>query len=110
MARFLRPEAKSLKGLAIGAVLLAGALALAGCMGSGRTASRKVSRAPAAQAEPAYETDLPPSDVPQASGYAPAPGYAAAPGAPPAEGYAQAPAYAPATAYTPAPGYAPAPA
>jgi len=76
MARFL-------KGRAAWAVLLAGSLALAGCMGSSRTAQRKASRAPPAQAEPYYETDLPPSDVPQASGSAPAPAYASAPSSTP---------------------------
>ena len=93
MARSL--ESKRPRAYAAWAVLLAGSLALTGCMGSGRTAQRKPGRAPAVQVEPAYEADIPPSDVPQA----PAPGDAGAPA------YASAPSSAP--PYTPA--YAAAP-
>ena len=88
MARSL--EFKRPRAYAAWAVLLAGSLALTGCMGSGRTAQRKPGRAPAVQVEPAYEADIPPSDVPQAQ----APGYASAP--------SSAPPYAP--AYAAAPG------
>jgi ABC-type branched-subunit amino acid transport system substrate-binding protein len=94
MARSL--ESKRLRVYAAWAVLLAGSLALTGCMGSGRTAQRKPGRAPAVQVEPAYEADIPPSDVPQA----PAPGY----GGP---AYAAAPSSAPLDA--PVPAYAAAP-
>ena len=95
MARSL--ESKRLRVYAAWAVLLAGSLALTGCMGSGRTAQRKPGRAPAVQVEPAYEADIPPSDVPQAPapGYA-GPAYAAAP--------SSAPPYAPVPAYAAAPG------
>ncbi|HLM38198.1 MAG TPA: hypothetical protein VK434_01220, partial [Microvirga sp.] len=89
-------EFKRPRGHAAWAALLAGALALTGCMESGRMAQRKTTRAPTVQAGSAYEADIPPSDVPQAPGpgYAGAPAYASAPSSAPPD--ASAPAYAPA--------------
>jgi len=88
MARLSR--GKGLKGRAAWAVLLAGSLALTGCM-AGRMGQRNGTRAPPAQAEPFQEADLPPADVPQspASGYASVPAPMSAPISAPA--YAQAP-------------------
>jgi ABC-type branched-subunit amino acid transport system substrate-binding protein len=96
MARSL--EFKRPRGHAAWAALLAGSLALAGCMESGRMAQRKTARAPALQAEPAYEADIPPSDVPQAPG----PGHAGAPAY--ASALSSAPPDASVPAYAPAPG------